>query len=70
MTNQQIELSDFQRGVLEIPEEYDIFLGGGRGGGKSYTLAMLALRYAEQYRERARILYIRKSCGDAESEIA
>jgi len=44
-----------------IPEEIDVFLGGGRGGGKSYALALLALRHVEQYAERARILYLRKT---------
>ena len=39
-----LQLSDFQRRVLGIPEEVDLFLGGGRGGAKSYTLAILALR--------------------------
>src|SRR5512139_57351 len=56
-----MELSDFQTKILSIPEEFDIFLGGGRGGAKSYSLALLALRHAEQYRERARVLYIRKT---------
>ncbi|MEX2596258.1 MAG: phage terminase large subunit, partial [Salibacteraceae bacterium] len=32
-----------------------------RGGAKSFTLALIALRYAEQYKERARILYIRQT---------
>ncbi len=36
-------------------------MGGGRGGGKSYGLALLALRHAEQYGERARILYLRRT---------
>jgi hypothetical protein len=47
--------------VLVTPEEFDIFLGGGRGGGKSFTLALLAMRHAELYREKARILYLRQS---------
>jgi hypothetical protein len=55
------ELNDFQRRALEVPEEFDLFLGGGRGGGKSYALALLALRHAEQYRERARVLYLRRT---------
>ena len=38
-----------------------MFAGGGRGGGKSYALALLALRHCEQYGEKARVLYIRKS---------
>lgn len=38
-----------------------MFLGGGRGGGKSYGLALLALRHAEQYGDKARVLYLRKT---------
>jgi hypothetical protein len=56
-----LPMSDFQRRVLAIPECYDVFLGGGRGGAKSHTFALIALRHAEQYRDRARILYLRQS---------
>jgi len=59
--NQQIQLNDFQARLLALPEEVDVFLGGGRGGGKSWALAMLALRHAEQYAERARVLYLRRT---------
>jgi len=65
-----LRLSDFQTRVLQIPEECDVFLGGGRGGAKSYTLAVLTLRAIEQYATKARILYIRQShkgCADFES---
>ena len=65
-----LPLSDFQGRVLGVPEQCDMFLGGGRGGAKSYTLALLALRHAEQYGARARILYLRQShkgCADFES---
>lgn len=58
---QTIELNDFQQAVMAVPEDFDLFLGGGRGGGKSYALSLLALRHAEQYEGRARILYIRRS---------
>ncbi len=58
---QTIETNEFQRKALLLPEEVDAFLGGGRGGGKSYALALLALRHIEQYGERARILYIRRT---------
>jgi hypothetical protein len=39
-----LPMSDFQRRVLAIPECYDVFLGGGRGGAKSHTFALIALR--------------------------
>ena len=58
---QTIELNDFQQKVLATPEEFDLFLGGGRGGGKSYCLALLAMRHVEMYAEKARILYLRKT---------
>jgi hypothetical protein len=59
--SEALAMSDFQRRVLAIPESYDVFLGGGRGGAKSFTFALIALRHAEQYQERARILYLRQS---------
>jgi hypothetical protein len=57
----ELKISPFQERVLAIPEDIDIFLGGGRGGGKDYAIALLILRHVEQYRERARILYVRQS---------
>ena len=56
-----VTLSRFQERVLAVPEEFDLFLGGGRGGGKSFTLALVALRHAEQYGAKARILYVRQT---------
>ncbi len=61
MTQQPIQLTDFQQRVLLVPEEFDLFLGGGRGGGKSFALAILALRHAEMYGAAARVLYLRKT---------
>jgi hypothetical protein len=61
MAIQELQLNDFQTRLLSVPEEFDVFLGGGRGGGKSYGLAYLALRHAEQYGDKARILYLRKT---------
>ncbi len=58
---QSLELNEFQQRLLSVPEELDAFCGGGRGGGKSYALAMLALRHCEQHGGKARVLYIRKS---------
>lgn len=56
-----LEPNDFQVRAMEEPEEYNLFLGGGRGGGKSWAIALLILRHVEQYRERARILFLRQS---------
>jgi hypothetical protein len=56
-----VELNPFQERALLLPEEVDAFLGGGRGGGKSYALALLALRHVEQYGSAARILYLRRT---------
>jgi hypothetical protein len=58
---EQIQLNEFQTRLLSVPEEFDVFLGGGRGGGKSYGLAYLVLRHVEQYGEKARVLYLRKT---------
>jgi len=57
----QLNLSDFQQRVMETPEDVDLFLGGGRGGGKSFVMALLCLRHAEQYSDRARMLFIRRT---------
>jgi hypothetical protein len=65
--SQPLTLSPFQQRVLRVPEAFDLFLGGGRGGAKSYALALLALRHVEQYGARARVLYLRRShrgCAD------
>src|SRR4051812_5883980 len=65
--SQPIQISPFQRRVLAVPEEFDLFLGGGRGGAKSCALALLALRHIEQYGPKARCLYLRRShkgCAD------
>jgi hypothetical protein len=67
MSKQQIQTSPFQQRVLAVPEEYDVFLGGGRGGAKSYALALLALRHVTEYGPKARVLYLRRShkgCAD------
>lgn len=56
-----LRISPFQQKVLELPECFDLFLGGGRGGGKDYAIALLILRHVEQYGQRARVLYLRQS---------
>ena len=56
-----LEFNAFQQRTLLVPEELDAFLGGGRGGGKSHALAILALRHVKQYGADARILYLRRT---------
>ncbi|KAB2969561.1 MAG: hypothetical protein F9K18_01125 [Thermoanaerobaculia bacterium] len=55
----------FQAQVLATPEDFDLFLGGGRGGAKSWALAWLAMRFAEQYGDRGRSLYLRQTYNGA-----
>jgi hypothetical protein len=57
----ELRLSPFQQRVAVIPECYDVLLGGGRGGAKSYSMAILALRHVEQYGARTRVLFIRRT---------
>ncbi len=61
MPTQALQLNSFQEQLLAIPEQYDVFCGGGRGGGKSWGLAYLILRHCEQYGAKARVLYVRRS---------
>ena len=56
-----LDLSPLQEKILRTPEECDLFLGGGRGGGKTRAVNYLMLRHAEQYGDKARILFLRKT---------
>lgn len=60
-SQRRIEPSLFQNAILSIPREFDLFLGGGRGGGKSFGVALLVLREVEQYGSTFKGLYIRKT---------
>ena len=57
---QTIRPTPFQATVLSVPEDHFLFLGGGRGGGKSFALQFLILRHCDQYRARARVLVTRR----------
>src|ERR1035437_6223624 len=62
-----IQLSPFQERVCAIPEEWSIALTGGRGGGKSWEIAILILRHLIKYGDRARVWFIRTDhagCSD------
>jgi len=56
-----LEMSPFQSRVLAVSEDVDLFLGGGRGGGKSWAIGWLILRAVEQYGARVRVLYLRRT---------
>lgn len=56
-----IELTPFQERLLAVPESFDIFAGGGRSGGKTYGVALLALRHGEIHKQRAKMLYLRRT---------
>ena len=71
MTIKPDQLSPWQSQAMTVPESIDLFLGGGRGGGKSRFLAALFLRHCEQHKDRARCLVVRRSfpgLQDLESE--
>ena len=48
-----LRLSQFQQRVLQLPLEYSVFLGGGKGGSKSFTLCLLAQSHCETFKEDA-----------------
>lgn len=54
-------LSPWQERTLGVPEAFDLFLGGGRGPGKTHCLAALFLRHCEQHASNAHCLVARKS---------
>ena len=56
-----LSLSPYQERVCLVPEDKDIFLGGGRGGGKTSTMLLDFVRHAEVYESRARGLYVRRT---------
>lgn len=60
MSARTIGPTPFQAKVLAIPEDLWLFLGGGRGGGKSMGLQFLILRHCNQYGARARVLVTRR----------
>ena len=69
--NTTVKPTDWQAHVLAVPQEVDLFLGGGRGGGKSFACLLLALRHVEQHGADARVLVVRRdfpSLRDLENE--
>ena len=53
--------TDYQRRLLEVPENVNLAVLAGRGNGKTRGIQFLALRHCEQWADRARILFIRET---------
>lgn len=51
----------YQSTVLAVPEEWNLLLAGGRGGGKSTAALLIVLRHVEKHGERARPLLVRET---------
>ena len=60
MSVTEIRPTPFQMQVLSIPEDHFVFLGGGRGGGKSMAVQFVILRHCDQYKNRAKVLVTRR----------
>jgi hypothetical protein len=54
-----INPTPWQSRVLAVPSEYNLFLGGGRGGGKSFVAMLDVLRHCELHGSEARPLVVR-----------
>lgn len=62
----------YQHSVLHVPEQWNLMLAGGRGGGKSTAALLVVLRHVEKYGNRARPLLIRetdKALEELETEL-
>ncbi len=53
--------TEFQSLALSVPEQFNLLLAGGRGGGKSVAIQLAVVRHCEQYGEKARPLLIRET---------
>lgn len=58
---QTVSPTPYQHTILSVPENWNLMLAGGRGGGKSTGALLLVLRHVEKYGELARPLIIRET---------
>lgn len=62
----------FQNRVLSIPEEFNLAILGGRGGGKTTAAEFLILRHTAQHEAKSKTLVVRqsyKSLADMEDNL-
>ena len=57
----QLTIHPYQERVLEVPQDLDVAMATGRGGGKTRGLLYLAQRHCEEFGAAARPLYVRRS---------
>lgn len=55
------EPTPYQTKALIVPEQFNLLLGGGRGGGKSTAMLLATARHCELYGERAKPLIVRET---------
>lgn len=55
-----ISPTEFQSDILSAPEDHHLFLGGGRGGGKTFGVILLIIDHVQRYGAVARVLITRK----------
>ncbi len=57
----EIQIAPISRRFLGIPEHYDVFLGGGRGGLKTENAKLGFVRHAAKYGALAKMLALRQT---------
>lgn len=60
-TEDVISPTPYQAAILNVPEQWNLMLAGGRGGGKSFAAVLLVLRHVEKYGRAARPLVLRET---------
>jgi len=56
-----LAVTDFQNRCLSQPRQANLFLGGGKSGGKSFALVLLAIQHCETFGNKANALVIRRT---------
>jgi len=64
-----VGLLPWQERYLGIPHSYNVFLGGGRGGGKTEAAALAVLQFVAMYRDRGRVLVGRPDTYKGSSDL-